>query len=291
MSRREAPAAVRWTAYVAIAIVFAIACAFLSNWQFSRNAWRSDQLALVAANYDAEPVPFAEAIPVGGTFQPGDEWMPVELRGSYLPDQQLLARNRPHGGTSAFEVLVPFRLDDGRVFLVDRGWVRPGADQPDPDAVPPPPPGEATVVVRLRPGEGLPRSGRETAPEGQVPTINLPLVAAVVDPQNDSPLEQTAYGQLVSEDPAPGALPEPLDAPSEDPGPYLSYAVQWILFAVMGFIFIGYVIRTERRHRREDAEDTAEDDPTESAQPRAAASRRRDRDAEDEDALLDAAGR
>ena len=50
-------------------------------------------------------------------------------------------------------------------------------------------------------------------------------------------------------------MPTPLNAPSEDPGPHLSYAIQWILFAIMGFVFIGYVIRTERRHRREDAED------------------------------------
>jgi cytochrome oxidase assembly protein ShyY1 len=293
MSRRTAPAAVRWTAYVAIAVVFAIACAFLSNWQFSRNAWRSEQLALVAANYDATPVPLSDAIPDGGAFSPGDEWLPVVLEGQYLPDQQLLVRNRPHGGTSAFEVLVPFRLDDGRVFLVDRGWVPPGKDQPDPDAIPAPPAGESTVVVRLRPGEDLPRSGRETAPPGQVPTINLPLIAEDIDPLNAQPLEQGAYGQLVSEDPAPAAAPQAVDAPSADPGPYLSYAVQWILFAVMGFVFIGYVIRSERRHRREDLEAAAEAavaraegrEPEASVRP--SRSRRRDRDAEDEDALLD----
>ncbi|WP_438353078.1 SURF1 family cytochrome oxidase biogenesis protein [Microbacterium sp. CJ88] len=297
MSRRTAPAAVRWTVYVAIAIVFAIACAFLSNWQFSRNAWRSEQLALVAANYDAAPVPLADAIPADGAFQASDEWLPVMLQGRYLADQQLLARNRPHGGTSAFEVLVPFRLDDGRIFLVDRGWVPPGRDQPDPDAVPAPPAGETTVVVRLRPGEDLPRSGRETAPAGQVPTINLPLVAAAVDARNDAPIEQSAYGQLVSEDPAPASAPQAVDAPSADPGPYLSYAVQWILFAVMGFVFIGYVIRSERRHRREDLEAAAEAAAARAAgiEPDAAASvrtprtrtRPRDRDAEDEDALLD----
>ena len=56
----------------------------------------------------------------------------------------------------------------------------------------------------------------------------------------------------------------------------------------MGFVFIGYVIRTERRHRREDAEDDATDAASAVAEP---PRRRRDRDAVDEDALLDAAGR
>lgn len=288
VSMQDLPKAGRWTIYIALAVVFAVACAFLSNWQFTRNEERSAQLALVEANYDSTPVSLAELIPEGSELDPGDQWRQVRLVGTYAEDDQLLVRNRPHGGTSAFEVLVPFRVDDGRVLLVNRGWVAPGADQPEPDAVPAPPEGEVDVVVRLRPGEPLPSSGR-SAPDGQVPTIHLPLIADAVAPATGEALERSAYGVMVSEEPAPPARPSPLEAPSEDPGPHLSYAIQWILFAVMGFIFIGYVIRTERRHRREDAED---DETDEGAPDRAEASRRRrDRDAEDEDALLDAAGR
>jgi cytochrome oxidase assembly protein ShyY1 len=205
----------------------------------------------------------------------------VTLTGEYLAGDQILVRNRPHGGTAAFEVLVPFRLEDGRVLVVNRGWVPPGVDQPEPDAIPAPPAGEATVVVRVRPGEPLPGSGR-TAPDGQVPTIHLPTIADAVGP-DAADLETGAYGVLVSEDPPAATMPQPLESPSEDPGPHLSYAIQWILFAIMGFIFIGYVIRTELRHRREDAEDRESD--------AAPARPRRDRDADEEDALLDSAAR
>lgn len=302
--RRPAPAAVRWSAYVAVAIVFAVACAFLSHWQFSRNEERSRQLALVAANYDATPVPLATLIPDGAAFSPDDEWHPVILTGTYLADRQLLARNRPHGGTAAFEVLVPFRLDDGRVFLVDRGWVPSGESSPDPDHIPAVPSGEVTVVVRLQAGEPLPRSGRTEAPDGQVPTIHLPLIAEKLG-DDGARFETGAFGILVSEDPAPATRPNPLEDPSADPGPYLSYAIQWILFAVMGFVFIGYVIRSERRLRREEAEDAVlaalassgagenEDAPVAlgRAPRRALFAKRPDRDAEDEDALLDRAGR
>ena len=291
VSMQNIPRAGRWAIYIALAVVFAIACAFLSNWQFSRNEERAAQLELVERNYDAAPVSLAEVIPSGGKLDPQDQWRQVALTGEYLADDQLLVRNRPHGGTSAFEVLVPFRLDDGRVLLVNRGWVAPGADQPEPDAVPAPPEGETTVIVRLRPGEPMPASGR-SAPDGQVPTINLELVADAVSSDAAAGLEPSAYGVMVSEDPAPAARPSGLESPSEDPGPHLSYAIQWILFAIMGFVFIGYVIRTERRHRREEAEETqsdAGDDTLRSPTP--ARRRRRDRDAEDEDALLDAAGR
>ena len=287
MSRSTAPAAVRWTAYVGVAIVFAVACAFLSNWQFTRNAERAEQLALVAENYDAEPVPLAEVIPPGGTLAPGDEWLPVVLEGRYIAAEEVLVRNRPHGGTAAFEVLVPFRLDDGRVLVIDRGWVPPGENQPAPDAVPAPPDGEATVVVRLRPAEQLPSSGR-SAPEGQVPSINPELVGTMITSDLAEDLELSAYGVMVSENPAPSERPAALAEPSEDPGPHLSYAIQWILFAIMGFVFIGYVIRTERRHRREDAEDRARG--IESPRVRVPA-RRADRDMQDEDSILDAAGR
>ena len=289
MSRRaSAPAAVRWTSYIAVAIVFAVACGFLSNWQFTRNADRAEQLALVARNYDGEPVALDRIIAPGTVLGAADEWRPVTLQGEYVADQQLLVRNRPHGGTAAFEVLVPFRLADGRVLLIDRGWVPPGEDQPLPDQIPAPPEGDVTVIARLRPAEQLPASGR-SAPEGQVPSINPELVAETLAPDVGDQLELGAYGVMVSEDPAPQTRPASFAAPSEDPGPYLSYAIQWILFAIMGFVFIGYVIRTERRHRREDAEDRARG--VEPAPRDRTPARRADRDMEDEDSILDAANR
>ncbi|MFN3950046.1 SURF1 family protein [Microbacterium sp.] len=283
--------------YVGVAILFAIACGFLSNWQFSRNAERSEQLQLVDANYDAAPVPLGDLLAPGAQLTPSDEWRPVRLEGRYLPEEQLLVRNRAHGGSAAYEQLVPFRLDDGRTFLVDRGWLPPGNRQSEPDEIPAPPSGTVVVEVRLRPGEAAPTSGR-TAEAGQVPTINLGLVA-----EQTGPLEQGAYGLLMSESPAPATAPMTVDPPSDDPGPYLSYAIQWILFAIMGFGFITYVIVSERRLRREDADDDDEHDvpATPSAEPAPTERRRvdpvalhrsrkrpRDRDADDEDALLDA---
>lgn len=299
MSAREMPAAGRWAIYVGIAILFAIACGFLSNWQFSRNAERSEQLQLVADNYDATPVPLAELLAPGAEMKPGDEWRPVRMQGQYLADEQLLVRNRAHGGSAAFEQLVPFRLDDGRTFLVDRGWLPPGNQQSEPDDIPAPPSGDVTVEVRLRPEEAAPTSGR-TAEAGQVPTINLGLVE-----EQAGPIEQGAYGLLMAESPAPATAPAPVDPPSNDPGPYLSYAVQWILFAVMGFGFITYVIINERKLRREEDEDEDDEDalvePLPSPEKPSGERRRvdpvalhrsrkrpKDRDADDEDALLDA---
>lgn len=269
MSRRLT----RWGVYLLIAIGFAIACAFLSHWQFERSESRAEQIALVEKNYDADPAPLADVIGVDGALDPGDQWRPVTLQGEYLADEQLLVRNRPHGGTSAFEVLVPFRDADGRVFIVDRGWVPPGEGD-TPDAVPEPPRGEVKVTVRLRAGEQVPASGRG-APAGQVPTINLPTIAALLG----GDVITGAYGQLISEDPAGKGSLGGFTSPTDDPGPHLSYAIQWILFALMGFIFIGYIIRTEIVKHREEVEGI----PAPVKKPW-----RRDKDADAEDDLLDA---
>ncbi len=274
MTRRTA---LRWSGYIAFAVAFAIACAYLANWQFTRNESRENQLALIAANYDAAPAALDEVLPPGAPFDAADEWQPVILVGEYLPDETVLARNRPHGGTSAFEVLVPFATDDGRVVLVNRGWVPPASDSSDPDAVPTPPTGEVSVTVRLRPAEPLPTSGR-SAPDGQVPTITPSLLGDGVLPD--------VYAIMVAEDPAPASAPQPLESPSEDPGPHLSYAIQWILFAVMGFAFIWYMIRTEIRHRREDADEAAGGEAAASVRLRRERDRR-DRDMQDEDALVE----
>lgn len=264
---------VRWSVYVLISLVLGYACVLLSNWQFERNENRAEQIELVEQNYDSAPVLLGEVIGDDGLLDPNDVWQPVILTGEYIADEQVLVRNRPHGGTSAYEVLVPFRDADGRTLIVNRGWVPPG-DGDAPSSVPTPPEGEVEVIVRMRPGEQVPASGRG-APEGQVPTINLPTIATMVS----GDVITSAYGRLVSEDPTANVALGDFTSPTDDPGPHLSYAIQWLLFAVMGFVFIGYIIRTEVVKHREEVE----------GRPvRPKAPRKRDKDSLAEDELLDA---
>ena len=61
-------------------------------------------------------------------------------------------RNRPFEGSSGFEVLTPFRLDDGTVFMVDRGWIAQASDG-RPSEYAAPPTGHVQVDARLKAGE------------------------------------------------------------------------------------------------------------------------------------------
>lgn len=264
----------RWGGYLAIAIVGAVSCWLLAQWQFDRNEERAGEIALVEANYDAPAVPLSDLIGEDGQFSPGDVWRPVALRGEYLSDEQLLVRNRPHGGTSAFEVLVPFQDESGRILIINRGWVAPG-EGALPDEIAAAPEGTVDVVARLKPTEVEPSSGRG-APEGQVPTIHVPSIADAVSPDETIP---SAYGQVVTEHPAASTQLGEFPHPSEDPGPHLSYAIQWILFAIMGLVFLAYMVRTEVIAQREEREGRV---------VKAKEPKRRDRDADAEDELLDA---
>ena len=47
----------------------------------------------------------------------------IAVAGSWDAAHQFLLDNRSHGGLPGYEVLTPLQLADGRVLLVDRGWV------------------------------------------------------------------------------------------------------------------------------------------------------------------------
>ncbi|MGB3910898.1 MAG: SURF1 family cytochrome oxidase biogenesis protein [Pseudolysinimonas sp.] len=258
----------RWGGYVALTIVFAIACGLLSWWQWSRRVDAVDEIARIEANYDAPPAELTDLLPGLASADEAVEWRPVQLTGEYLVDEQLLVRNRPRNSLPGFEVLVPLRLSDGTVFVVDRGWVPGGSTPEAPESVPAAPEGQVTVVVRLKPGE--PEIPGRGAPEGQLATVRLPDVADLVE----APTYTGIYGLLVSEDPAPTESPLPAFKPVEDEGPHLSYALQWIVFGIMAFVGLIWAVRRERKIAAGNAPVT-----------------RRDQDADVEDAVLDARGR
>jgi cytochrome oxidase assembly protein ShyY1 len=234
----------RWRRSLALAVAFAVGCGLLSWWQFSRRAETAEANALITANAAAAPVPLDRLLPAGTAFRPDLQWRTVEVQGVYLPEDQLLVRNRVDpDGDPGFEVLTPFRTADGTVFVLDRGWVPIGTKQDRPDSVPAAPAGSVTVHARLQADEG-PLAGR-TAPTGEIPSIDLKAVAKQVG----QPTVTSAYGQVSTEAPAAAGapqrlLPQPADI-GTDEGTHLSYGIQWILFALLGFGALGWSIRRD----------------------------------------------
>jgi cytochrome oxidase assembly protein ShyY1 len=240
----------RWLAFLALLIVVGIAFSQLGQWQLRRHDGRRAANAIIEANADRPPAPVTEVLQPGVAVDPSQQWRPVEARGRWDEEHQLLVRNRPNpeGGGNGYLVLTPLVTDAGPALLVVRGWVPAGQTAAQPASVPAPAPGTVDVIGRVRGTE--PPADTET-PAGQLIRID---VSAIADT-----LPYPVYGgfvDLVSEQP-PAAEPLPLPAaPEPDAGPHLSYAFQWFLF--IGIALVGFYLLLRREQDELDEQsDTA----------------------------------
>jgi cytochrome oxidase assembly protein ShyY1 len=229
----------KWLNWIALVIVFSIACGFLANWQFSRRETKLDSIAMVKQNFNATPVPISEYLPDSTMDPKKDQWRRVNLTGSYLPNHELLVRNKPNNGQVGFEQLVPFQVDGFGIVYITRGWVPTGQLQDAPDENPLPSTVTTSIVAWIIGEE--PRLER-TAPEGQISTINIALANELTGLH--SRLEN-GYVRLQVETPAVSKKLISMPAPSTEEGNNLSYAVQWIIFAGMATAALIWRIRRD----------------------------------------------
>lgn len=257
----------RWLGILTMTTVFAVASILLGEWQFDRRDYAQQQIALLNANYDLSPIPLTSVAPTVDTELEDMKWRSVLLTGSYATDDVTYVRNRVKQSTIGFEQLVPFTLTTGEIIIVNRGWVPADEKYEEPRVTPAPPRGDVTVIARLYPDEPV-VAGR-SAPDGQIATINVEALTtgSVRD------VYAGWYGQLVSENPEvpTGSL---WSRPLLDEGPHLSYALQWYVFALMGYFGYGWALVTEargdvpserKRQRRRTKSDVASDEEIEDA--------------------------
>lgn len=245
-------ASTRWIGWLLLVCLFATTFVFLGQWQMDRRDTALTEISHVHRNYDAEPIEFQEAEALFEELPADGKWTPVTLRGSYLPEDDVVVRNRISGSRPGYEVLVPFRTTDGTVVIVDRGFLPIGNDNAGrPDFVPAPPEGTVEVQVRLKASEPTLDRG---APEGQLASIDLPTY----EQQLGYDVSTGSYGLMYLETPAPAEAPTQLLRPEEDEGPHLSYSLQWFAFGVLVFIGFGYAAKQQSRINREVREERAE---------------------------------
>ena len=91
----------------------------LGLWQIDRLHWKTELIA----NFDARVS--AAAVPPPQQVTDTAEWRfrKVRLDGVFLHEKEVLITGKPFEGTAGFHVVTPLRLADGRVILVNRGWV------------------------------------------------------------------------------------------------------------------------------------------------------------------------
>lgn len=222
----------RWLSFTAVVVLVIIAFGILSRWQWERAAEKQMLNSDMITARAADPV------------SPGSaetEWTPVRVTGEYDEGNEVVVRKRPQDTVNGFWVMTPLESSTGTVW-VNRGWMRAEGNAVTYPDVPPAPSGEVTVT-------GLWRSWQVARslsglPEGMISDVD-PAVLPV-------PTPFSGYVQLTGSDPAQSGLDEIL-LPEIDDERNISYAVQWILFAL---VCIGGWVFFLRREAREDKQRT-----------------------------------
>jgi cytochrome oxidase assembly protein ShyY1 len=230
----------RWQGFTAVVVGAILAFGLLSHWQWSRAEERRAERVALQSALSAEPVAIASLDPADLA---DDEWRTVSVRGEYREDLQAGARKRPLDTRNGFWLITPMESTTGALVWVNRGWLPAGKDALSTPPFPAPPTGTVTVTGQLRLFEEADPRGNEGLPDGQI---------AAVSPTLLPPAGETlpAYVQLTTSDPEQDGLVV-LPLPEVDEGRNISYAIQWLLFAIIAlggwFFFL-------RREAREDAE-------------------------------------
>lgn len=227
---------------------------YLSEWQRERYDGRNDANAIVERTISQPVAPLGSVLaepPVSGTTV---QWRQVTATGTYLVDSQALVRKKPMQGKVGFWVVTPLMLDqamaDGsNVVLVNRGWVPPATNPNAPIEVPKAPSGQVTITGRLQnmqPAEQLP----DDLPANQILSVNpaeltLPAGTTVAG----------LYMNLQASNPPQTGDITVMPEPEIDSGPHLSYALQWIAFAIV--LIVGIVILVRREARYQDSEESS----------------------------------
>jgi cytochrome oxidase assembly protein ShyY1 len=233
----------RWLVWGLLVSVFAVACFLLSQWQFNRRAEAVAKIQSVETNYDQSPVAISQLAGLKD-FDTKDEWRPVALSGSFVTDKAVLVRNRPYNGSPGFLQVIPFKLATGEVVAVETGWLPTASNNDAPTDIPLPSNELQEIIGRVRPAE--PSLNRD-APAGQIATINISALVAKV--QIAGPVYKAVYVRL-ADSYSDQEFPKVLPKPDLNEGNHLSYALQWILFALMAFTALGWAVRQENLARK-----------------------------------------
>ena len=98
----------------------------LGTWQLGRLQWKNNLIDSFEARVAAPPV----AVPAGGAAIDPFEFRQLDLTGRFLHDKEIFLTGRTYEGNAGFHVVTPFELADGRLILINRGWVSEGYKDP-----------------------------------------------------------------------------------------------------------------------------------------------------------------
>ena len=103
-------------------IFFVLVFVFLGIWQIERAANKEGLLQDFNSEQESPPTRLTSQSP---------NWSRVFVDGVFDSSRQILIDNQIHNGKVGYKIFTPFRFDDNKIVLVDRGWIGQGQSRSD----------------------------------------------------------------------------------------------------------------------------------------------------------------
>ena len=103
-------------------ISFVIVFVFLGVWQIERAANKEGLLQDFNSEQESPPTRLTSQSP---------NWSRVFVDGVFDSSRQILIDNQIHNGKVGYKIFTPFRFDENKIVLVDRGWIGQGQSRSD----------------------------------------------------------------------------------------------------------------------------------------------------------------
>jgi surfeit locus 1 family protein len=210
----------------------------LGTWQIERLIWKE---GLIAERQAAVTGPPIELPPSLAAAQPL-EYHRLRVAGHFLNHRELYLGATSDDGHPGYHIITPLALADGRILLVDRGFVPEGRKAPQSRAE-----GELEGEVAVTGLLRIPPAGR---PHWFVPDnsaernywfyMDVPAMTAAAGLEHVLPFYMDADAA-----PNPGGLPVGGQTRLELPNNHLQYAITW--YALAAGLIVVYAVFIRRR--------------------------------------------
>lgn len=204
----------------------------LGSWQVDRLLWKQDLIESRQAQAEMAPI----AVPTDTILDPDMAFRSAYAEGHYLNDQEKYLMARTRRGNVGFQLITPLEQEDGRIILVNRGWVP--KDYRDPATRP-----ESLIEgpVRVTGVLRLPKEKHWAQPDNDA-LRNQWFYVDVDHMAEDTGAELASRYYLELDDtPVPGGMPIGGQAKVELPNSHLEYAITWYSLALtLIVIFVLY---------------------------------------------------
>jgi cytochrome oxidase assembly protein ShyY1 len=229
----------KWIVFHLLIVALVTIMLMLANWQLDRHQQRVAFNKILIERVNAPTAPLEQVLNEFPSASDA-EWRSVQLVGTYLQGHDLQIVNVSQGGGPGFDPVTPLQLNDGRLILVNRGFIPLGG------TVQQAPTGQVTLQGRLR-ATSVKRLGAISDASSGVLTEVQRIDIDRLQPQMPSPL-LNVYLEMQSSSPTDDAALSRIAEPNFSNGSHLGYVGQWILFSLCALGGWFAIVRREATH-------------------------------------------